>query len=116
MREIVTCAVVNPPSESLTDADANRLQQRLEELARDEAEGGKGPFDEWLADCVDSEDIAFIVSSLICGTSDTRDEAQRYAERIRDDYIAWRTNERDFIDSTWQRMVEEETTAAEEGI
>jgi|SRR5208282_4509882 len=80
---------LDPPEPKISDADANRIEQRLEELARDEAESRKGPFDEWLAD-YSAEDIAFIIASLIEGTQDSTYAAAGRAESIRDDYIAWR--------------------------
>jgi len=99
---------LNPPDgHPMSVADENRLQERLEELAQEEARCRQGPFDEWLAD-FDADTIAGIVANLIHGTEDSCQMAEKYAGWILNDYIQWRTSDPRFIEDVQQLMARED--------
>ena len=98
---------LNPPDgHPMSVADENRLQERLEELARDEVLTAQPLFLEFAADL--ASDLAVIAAYLLRGTQDACIEATLKAERIESDYIYWRTNDSQFIEDVQQLMARED--------
>lgn len=95
-----------PDVQPMSDADANRLQERMEDLARDEVEDGALVFYEWLVD--DPVQMINVIVCLNIGTDAMCDMAKCEAEKIAATYIQYRTNDPRFIDQVQQEMADEQ--------
>lgn len=79
---------------------ANRLQQALEEKARDEAESNDPKFAEFIASAaIDMSDVSVVIAETVKGSDDSYMNALRAACRIVDRWVTFRTNSM----PTWER-------------
>jgi hypothetical protein len=72
---------------------ANRLQQALEEKARDEAESNDPKFAEFIASAaIDMSDVSGLIAETLRGTDDSYMSAYKAACRLVADWTTFRVN------------------------